>query len=57
MKSWMPKYLYEYGLKPTQEVGDRCRRGGWCFVCIGIFKYWFIYRTVLEKGVFEEGEF
>jgi hypothetical protein len=57
IKNWMPKYKSEYGFKPTQSVGDRCVRGGWCFVCISVTKLWFIYRTVLEKSVFLEGEF
>jgi hypothetical protein len=57
MKNWMPKYKYEYGFKPTQSIGDRCVRGGWLFVCTGVTKWLFIYRTVLERGVFDEGEF
>lgn len=57
MKKWMPKRISEYGLKSTQSVGDRCVRGGWCYVCISVTRFWFIYRTVLEKSVFLEGEF
>jgi hypothetical protein len=53
----MPKYISEYSLKPTQSIGDRCVRGGWCFICINVTKIWFVYRTTLEKSVFLEGEF
>ena len=57
MKNRMPKYLGEWGFKPTQKKGDRCVRGGWCFVCRSVKRYWFIYETLLEKSVFLEGEF
>jgi hypothetical protein len=57
MKAFMPKYISEYSLKPTQSIGDRCVRGGWCFICINVTKIWFVYRTTLEKSVFLEGEF
>lgn len=53
----MPERINEYGFKPTQEKGDRCVRGGWCFVCVDVKKYWFLYITKLEKSVFLEGEF
>lgn len=59
MKSFMPKYKYEYGLKPTQELNDRVvRDGGWLYECRSIKKILpFIYMTTLVRIVFEEGEF
>mgnify|MGYP007047534881 FL=1 len=58
MKRFMPKYKYENGFKPTQELNDRCVRGGWLYECKGVRKILpFLYITTLVRGVFEEGEF
>lgn len=58
IKPKMPDKLFEYGSKPSQDIGDRCVRGGWCYVCVKIQKVgFFFYRTILEKSVFLEGEF